>query len=96
MMRPDLPSNAPAPPGDFTVFRNPHMPDLAAFALLREPTKPRAGVSVWALDVDGCQTRYLGWCWLDGGGSRALQRALDGDRHGVPVVGAAPALSKAA
>ncbi|PHY13565.1 hypothetical protein CSW58_04865 [Caulobacter sp. B11] len=51
--------------------------------------QPRAGVSLWTLDADGAQARYLGWAWLDGGGHRALRAALDAARADVPVIGRA-------
>lgn len=49
----------------------------------------RTGVSLWTLDADGGQARYLGWAWLDGAGHRALRGALDAAHADVPVIGRA-------
>lgn len=43
---------------------------------LRSEAEARDGVSVWTLTDDGHRGDYLGWAWLGGADSRALQAAL--------------------
>ncbi len=47
------------------------------------------GVAVWALDESGARTRLIGWAWLDGGGRRQLQAALEARHSVAPTIGRA-------
>lgn len=47
------------------------------------------GVAVWTLGEGGDRQRYIGWAWLDGGGRRQLEVALQARHSVAPTIGAA-------
>jgi hypothetical protein len=45
------------------------------------------GVGVWTLSEGGDRHRYIGWAWLDGGGRRQLEAALQARQSAAPTIG---------